>query len=124
MEIRYFESTLNNYKVIRNSDFQGDTCRFFSIDEARLFRQEKITAAKQAEKSQVRRLASQRQAVGRNQQKSLRGDFFNMLVRELLTAGYENVPDIVNEFKKTYSEQLATYNIEEIETLLTSLYAG
>ncbi len=138
-----FERELGKFRVVRRADFTGEALRRLSPEEARKWRVEQAEARDKEERAAAKKEA-QRRTRGADGAQS--GGFYGRLAAELEAAGYDNVQEVLKEFKKvsclcrparrarptnpaplrllraqTYEERLFGYNLEELEQVLAGI---
>lgn len=115
MDPAAFEAALQQFPVVRARDFEGDTCREWSADEARRHRAEAAAAAAQLASKPV---ARRRGHGALGDAASSEAGFFDALGEELRAAEVNNVPEVLREFKDSYMKSLCELNLEELEGML------
>ena len=92
-----FERELGKFRVVRRADFTGESLRRLSPEEARKWRVEQAEARDKEERAAAKKEA-QRRTRGADGAQS--GGFYGRLAAELEAAGYDNVQEVLKEFKK------------------------
>lgn len=113
MDESTFSQLLGKFAKVREPDFQGNSCREYSLEEARAYRA-KLEADREAEASKP-----QRKNVATAIDDESRG-FFEAVATEMRQAGVKNVPEVLNEMREGYYDWLCDYNLEELENLIAN----
>mmetsp|Transcript_7500 Transcript_7500/g.12050 ORF Transcript_7500/g.12050 Transcript_7500/m.12050 type:complete len:118 (-) Transcript_7500:2282-2635(-) len=115
MDAGTFEALLSKYKVVRSRDYEGVSCREWSIGDARAYR------LKVAEEKESAKQKSHYKGQRRGHDPELSTEFFTQLKKELTESGCKNVEQVVQEMKEIYIRRLYGYNLEQLEQLLENI---